>query len=390
MRWLKVISAASCVTLFGTLLVLSACGGGNGKPSVTLPPGGTIQPPGPIVKPAVPPEQAFPTSLHGTRKGKATWYSAANGGFEALTNIPINQLACLNCHPGTKADGSPIDSATYKPDCSDCHKQPGDRVSDQICLKCHRRQANEIALGYPDVHRNAGYFRCMSCHTLKEMHGDGREYSSWLEPGATEAACERCHRAPKSNTAHNIHLATVHCTACHTKTVLSCYNCHFESEVEGGIKRPYGVMRDFVMLVRRQGVNKVYAATMMALTYKGKSFVTIAPYRAHTIVKEARKCDECHNNAAVQEYKQTGKITVTKWDPAQGKLVNTKGVIPVPPDWRQALQFDFVDYTGDPKSPTTDPTKWVFLKSGADLMQMLYAEPLTPEQLQKLSTPYSP
>jgi hypothetical protein len=328
--------------------------------------------------------------LHGTRKGKATWYSAANGGFEALTNIPINQIACLNCHPGTKADGSPIDSATYKPDCSDCHKEPGDRVSDQICLKCHRRQANEIALGYPDVHRNAGYFRCMSCHTLKEMHGDGREYSSWLEPGATEAACERCHRAPKSNTAHNIHLATVHCTACHTKTVLSCYNCHFESEVEGKIKRPYGVMRDFVMLVRRQGVNKVYAATMMTLTYKGKSFVAIAPYRAHTIVKEARKCDECHNNAAVQEYKQTGKITVTKWDPAQGKLVNTKGVIPVPPDWRQALQFDFVDYTGDPKSPTTDPTKWVFLKSGADLMQMLYAEPLTPEQLQKLSTPYSP
>ncbi|MFA0748231.1 MAG: hypothetical protein ACO2PL_09340 [Armatimonadota bacterium] len=149
-------------------------------------------------------------------------------------------------------------------------------------------------------------------------------------------------------------------------------------------------MRDFVMLVRRQGVNKVYAATMMALTYKGKSFVAIAPYRAHTIVKEARKCDECHNNAAVQEYKQTGKITVTKWDPAQGKLVNTKGVIPVPPDWKQALQFDFVDYTGDPKSPTTDPTKWVFLKSGADLMQMLYAEPLTPEQMQKLSTPYSP
>lgn len=150
MRLLKVVSLVFSVGLFGMLSFLCSCGGGgNGKPVV----GGigTIQPPGPITKPAISPEEAFSTSLHGTRRGKATWYSAANGGFEALTNIPINQVACLNCHPGTKADGSPIDPATYKPDCSDCHKQPGDRVSDQICLKCHRRQMNEIALGYPDV-----------------------------------------------------------------------------------------------------------------------------------------------------------------------------------------------------------------------------------------------
>ena len=216
MRWMAKISVVFSAILLGIMFALTACGGGNGKPPVGGLPGGGIQPPGPIVKPLVPPEQAFPTSLHGTRRGKATWYSAANGGFETLTNIPINQIGCLNCHPGTKADGSPIDPKTYTPDCYDCHKQIGDRVSDQICLKCHRRQANEIALGYPDVHRSAGYFRCMSCHTLKEMHGDGREYASWLEPGATEAACERCHRAPKSNTAHNSHLATVHCTACHT------------------------------------------------------------------------------------------------------------------------------------------------------------------------------
>lgn len=390
MSWLTKISAVFSVILFGLIFALTSCGGGDGKPPIGGLPGDGIQPPGPIVKPSVPPEQAFPTSLHGTRRGKATWYSASNGGFEALTGIPVNQIGCQNCHPGTKADGTPIDPSTYTPDCYDCHKQKqtGDRVSDQICLKCHRRQEREIFFKYPDVHRDAGYFRCMSCHTLKEMHGDGREYASWLEPGAMEAACERCHRAPKPNTAHNIHLAKVHCTACHTKSVISCYNCHFESEVEGHIKRPYGIMRDFVFLVRRQGTGKVYAGTMMSLTYKGNSFVAIAPYRAHTIVKEARKCDECHNNAAIQEYKQTGKITVTKWDGS--KLVGPKGVIPIPPDWRQALKFDFVDYMGDPKSQNTDQTKWVFLKSGADLMQMLYAEPLTLEQMRKLETTYSP
>ncbi|MCS7192741.1 MAG: cytochrome c3 family protein [Armatimonadetes bacterium] len=391
MKWTAKISAAFSVILFGFLFVLVACNGGNGRPVIPGPGDGLIQPPGPIVKPTVPPERAFPTSLHGTRKGKATWYSAANGGFEALTGIPINQLGCQNCHPGTKADGTPIDPKTYKPDCYDCHKQIGDRVSDQVCLKCHRRQEREIFFKYPDVHRDAGYFRCMSCHTLKEMHGDGHEYASWLEPGAMDAACERCHRSVKRHASHDeVHLTNVHCTACHTKSVIACYNCHFESEVEGHIKRPYGIMRDFVFLVRRQGVGKVYSGTMMALTYKGKSFVAIAPYRAHTIVKEGRKCDECHNNAAVQEYNQTGKITVTKWNAAQGRLVGPRGIIPIPPDWRQALKFDFVDYTGDPKSPTTDPTKWVFLKSGADLMQMLYAEPLTPAQMQKLARPYSP
>lgn len=393
MKWTVRVSALFSVILLGLLLSLVACNGGNGRPLTPPTPedGAIIQPPGPIVKPTVPPERAFPTSLHGTRKGKATWYSAANGGFEALTGIPIAQIGCQSCHPGTKADGSPIDPKTYTPDCYDCHKQIGDRVSDQVCLKCHRRQEREIFFKYPDVHRDAGYFRCMSCHTLREMHGDGREYASWLEPGAMDAACERCHRSVKRHASHDeVHLTKVHCTACHTKSVISCYNCHFESEVEGHIKRPYGILRDFVLLVRRHGTGKVYSATMMALTYKGKSFVAIAPYRAHTIVKEGRKCDECHNNAAIQEYKQTGKITVTRWDPTQKRLVGPKGVIPVPPDWRQALQFDFVDYTGDPKSPTTDPTKWVFLKSGADLTQMLYADPLTPEQIQKLSTPYSP
>jgi len=156
MRWLRVISAVSCAVSFGALIVLSACDGGGG--------------PRPVVKPSISPEEAFPTSLHGTRRGKATWYSAANGGFEALTNIPITKIGCLNCHPGTKADGSPIDPATYKPDCSDCHKEPGDRVSDQICLKCHRRQASEIAR----LSRCPQEGRLFPMHELPHPQGNAR------------------------------------------------------------------------------------------------------------------------------------------------------------------------------------------------------------------------
>lgn len=385
------IGAITSTILLAFLLALCSCGGGdNGGPVITPPGDGVIQPPGPIVPPAVPPDRAFPTSLHATRRGKITWYvgTADQPGFFSIFNKPIEELGCLKCHPGTHADGTPVDPATYKPDCKDCHLLKTDgtvdlskRVSDSTCLKCHRRQDREIFFGYRDVHRDAGYFRCMSCHTPREMHGDGMEYKSWLEPGAMDAACERCHRQVKQDVpGHDrVHLTKVHCTACHTKSAIACYSCHFPT------KTPSTVVREFVLLLNRKGVNKVYTGTMMVLTdkEKGKAFVAIAPYRAHTIVKKGRTCSECHNNPAVQEYVQTGKITVTKWNGTQAVIDKPGVAIPVPPDWRTAFQFAFVQTDQGP-SPN-----WSLMKVGpADMTQMLYAEPLTPEQMQKMATPY--
>jgi len=337
-------------------------------------------------------EEAFRTSLHATRMGKLTWYSKANGGLETLIDesAPPGDKAviekCRKCHPGSKADGTPIDPATYQPGCDDCHTSPGSPVSDQICLKCHGRQAREIALGYSDVHRAKG-FQCTSCHTLEDVHGDGKQYASWLDEGAVKVKGEHCHRSLADNQAHSIHKEDVDCLACHTQSVVSCYNCHIQSEIQGNVKRPHTVLKDWVLLLRRKSTGKVTTGNLMTANYNDKTIAVLAPYRAHNIVRNARKCEDCHDNAAIREYNQTGKITVTRWDGS--KIVNTRGVIPVPPDWQTALQVDLVDYTGDPTSPTTDPTKWVFLESGADLKQMMYAEPLTTGQLQKLSQPYT-
>ncbi|MDZ7292123.1 MAG: T9SS type A sorting domain-containing protein [candidate division KSB1 bacterium] len=329
----------------------------------------------------------FPTSLHGTRQGKFTWYGSANGGMESLTGIPMSQLGCHRCHPGTYADGSAVDPATYQPGCNDCHNfTQGTAVADDICMKCHSRQKTERSLGYQDVHVLKG-FKCTSCHTKKEMHGDGTSYASMLEAGATEVSCEKCHTTVSSNTSHSIHQTKVQCTACHVKSVISCYNCHIESYVEGGIRRHYGPQRDFIFLVNRQGVNKAYPASFQTAAYNGKTFLAIAPFTPHTVVKQGRACAECHSNAAIKEYDQTGKITVTRWDTTQKKIISPTGVIPVTSDWQQAIQVDFLNYTGDPKSATTDPTKWVFLKSTADGKQMLYANPLTADQLARLRTP---
>ncbi|MCS6829059.1 MAG: hypothetical protein RMM08_06075 [Armatimonadota bacterium] len=364
----QLVLASFTLTSAVAVLLLYGCGGDSAKaPPMSI-------------------EETFRTSLHATRAGKATWYSKQNGGFEALTNISISDMKCMKCHPGTKADGSPIDPATYRPGCDDCHSSPGSPVSDATCLKCHSRQAREIALGYSDVHRAKG-FRCMSCHTLEDVHGDGKQYASWLDEGAVKVKCETCHKAVANIQVHQVHNNTVDCTACHTQSVISCYNCHLQSEIQADRKRPHGIIRDYMLLLRRKPGGKVHSGTLMTLNYGDKTFVAIAPYRAHTISRNAKKCEDCHDNAAIREYTQTGKITVTRWDGS--KIVNTKGVIPVPPDWQTAFRLDFVDYTGDPASPTTDPTKWVFLKTGADGKQMLYAEPLTPQQIEKLSQPYT-
>ena len=342
----------------------------------------------------------FYTSLHATRQGKATWYSKENGGFEKLTQIPIESLACQKCHAPTYASGEPVDDARYTPVCNDCHDfTQGITVAQTTCLGCHTRQGAEINLSnnpatadlFSDVHRDKG-MECKTCHTRREMHGDGTSYASFLEPGATDASCENCHNPAllPENPAHEQHLEDIYCAACHVKTVVSCYNCHFETEVQAEKKRFYGPppIHGFVMLVNSEKHGKITTASFQSVTFGDTTFYAVGPFNGHTVTKEARDCDECHNNANVKGYNETGKIVVTKWDDAQDKITNAQGVIPVPEDWQTAFKLDFVRFKGAPGDPvdaSLDPAKWEYMKTGADASQMLYATPLSGEQMDKLS-----
>jgi len=259
---------------------------------------------------------------------------------------------------------------------------------------CHTRQLVENML-FSDVHRDHG-LGCTDCHTADEMHGDGTEYASLQEPGALKVKCEQCHpvNGLKPNKFHK-HVATVDCTACHVKSVIACNSCHFESLVQAGIQRFYAAlpMQDFKMLMRNEE-GMVHSASFQTLTYNGQSFYVLAPYAAHSITTDI-KCTDCHlqgpkggkaaaspKNSPINEYVETGKITVTRWDDESGLLIGTKGVIPVPPDWKEALQFDFVVYNGDPTDPVDmDPSKWSYLKTGADMLDMPFGQPLTERQM---------
>lgn len=340
----------------------------------------------------------FSTSLHATREGKNTAYKKENGGMELITGIPMDSITCMKCHPAKYPDGTPVDAKTYTPSCKDCHDfSQGSTVKQETCLGCHNRQTYEMQL-YPDdsekgdVHRKKG-LTCISCHKKEEVHGDdGVSYKSWMDEGAVQTKCTDCHslNSLPDNSAHSMHGKNTdkfECNVCHTESIVSCTNCHFETLLATGKNRPQTKIKGFQLLLKKNG--KYTTGTYMTHIYNGKTNVIVAPFRSHVITGKGKSCDACHanmgnNNAAIAEYNNTGQIQMTKWDEATKKLTWAQGVVPVPADWNKAFKFDFTTYTGDIMNLTSDPQKWTFVKSEADNAHLFYAEALTNDEMKKL------
>ncbi len=317
-------------------------------------------------------DEYYPTSLHNTGRGMETYYETRTKGFEHQTGIPYENLNCKTCH-----------LPEYTGGCRACHgtddPQLGATVDASLngpCGTCHSRQKAEANL-YSDVHRAAG-MGCMDCHTLGDLHGDGTTYLSMNEPDAIDPKCEDCHTQVENHLFHSAHSGTVDCAVCHTQSVISCYNCHFETEVYGKKKIPYGQMRDWNFLINRDG--KVHLANFQSVNWGDETMVGFGPYYAHTISRNAvTACGDCHNNAAVDKWFRDGFIDVVTWDESQQKLVNRKGFIPVPPNlYGGGLVFDFVDLD------SVGGSVWSYLERGPDRVQILYGSPLTEAQMQNL------
>ncbi len=330
----------------------------------------------------------FETSLHKTRNGKPFWYSEANGGFEGLTNVPITELGCVECHGPSDANGNPYSDTYSGGICVDCHATDFSVAVDQ-CYKCHGRQKTEtVALALPDVHRDAGMV-CWDCHGMDDLHGDGTAYNSMLEDGAIKTDCsnEGCHPSlPEGHEPYDPHGGKLHCSSCHSKTVISCYNCHFESQVETHLKRAYKPINDFVLLVNREKDGKVYPASFQSLSYQDTSFVAFGPFGTHTITREGKKCADCHANDVVKEYDQTGEIKFAEWNEADSALTWKHGIVPIPYDYESSFKMDFITYTGSTADPVAPSKQWAKIgKDTWDGGHMLFATPLTEEQMDKLS-----
>ncbi len=302
-------------------------------------------------------EDDFLVSLHATGQGKITFYAAENGGFEQYTSVPYNDLACKSCH---------------QPLCENCHEVEGDVPATEKCMACHGRQGAE-ATHYSDVHRTAG-MECMDCHSSHEMHGDGTQYTSLLDAGAMDTECEDCHTTLASNTYHNQHSANIDCSACHMQGVVTCNNCHFESQIVDDVKKAYGQFKDWMFLINFEG--KVHAANYQSVMYEDASFLAFAPFYAHSVSKNAVTCSSCHNSQAVQAYDADGEIQVVEWNAGTSALEYMTGIIPIPPDYETSMLFDFVDLNG--------AGDWIFMEAGPDDWQMPFGTPLTTAQMNDL------
>jgi len=334
-------------------------------------------------------QQNISTSLHYTRAGKNTAYRSENGGMQLITNIPMSQLACQKCHSttGFYPNGNPINPATYAPSCDDCHNfMTGTTVLEQTCLNCHNRQVYERQ-AYPNMNVHAN-LTCMNCHSKQEIHGDdGVAYISAKQPGAVKVKCIDCHPNPASNPSHNVHNAKVDCAACHAVSMLTCAGCHFETVVATGKNRAINQIKDYRLLVKKDG--KVHLGGFVTHSYNNKSNYIISSYTSHIIKKNATTCGDCHNNMgagvpAITEYNNTGSVTMAKWNPTTKKIVGPTGVVPLVSDWKTAFKVDHVTYTGDPNIFPSDPNLWAFLKSETDNSHLYFCEPLDSSTLAKI------
>ncbi|MEW6001405.1 MAG: hypothetical protein AB1638_01955 [Nitrospirota bacterium] len=314
----------------------------------------------------------FFSSLHYTTKGMAYWYDKANGGLETIVGIPYAKLDCQNCHI---------------PACDTCHKKVIDGKAfyskeaarnQEICLHCHKREATIMQIDRTakqiDVHAEKG-MQCVNCHTAREVHGDGTEYSSMKQKGAMDAACVNCHKSVTSSVSHKIHRDKLDCEACHVRHVLSCSNCHFYTLVKEG-KRVAIPLTDWVFLMNYNG--KVTSANMQTFVVPdNKTFLMFAPANSHSIMKDGRKCGDCHGTEIVKQV-QKGKISLTWLE--SGKLDHLKGVIPVV----EGVTYESVyqNYQDGKWIPIENPPAPLLHYAG-------FGKPLSAEQLKKLAQPMS-
>lgn len=317
-------------------------------------------------------DEWYPTSLHATGQGLQTFYSAAQGGLEQFAGVPYADLACKSCHEPSLTGG-----------CASCHDTPdpgpGAQVDDglgegQACGRCHSRQASEAAAGFSDVHRDAG-MSCMDCHTLEDVMGDGRSYSSLLEDGAIHIECEDCHTTVPANRYHDWHAVAVDCSTCHMQGMMTCYNCHYQSALPEGESQLAKQVTDWILLVNREG--KVHPANMHSLVYGGNKLLIVAPGYGHTIARNAVSgCEDCHGNAHVVDLDDDSVLVMAEFD-GVGDVRTAQGFVPVPFNYETALLFDFLVYDADTE-------RWSLLARGQDATQFMFAEPLSDEQLKKL------
>jgi hypothetical protein len=130
----------------------------------------------------------------------------------------------------------------------------------------------------------------------------------------------------------------------------------------------------WVFLMNYEG--RVTSANMQTFVTEGnKTFLIFAPQNSHSVMKDGRKCIDCHGIENVKKV-QNGNFTMTWLE--NGDLKQAKGVIPVV----DGVSYNFVyhNYKNGKWVPIENPPKPLLQYVG-------YGKPLSEDQLRKLARP---
>ena len=312
--------------------------------------------------PARGPAEFYANSLHFTNRGIEYVYAKEQGGLERIVGLSASELGCIKakCHVTS---------------CDDCHRKEVDgkavytadrgRIL-EACARCHPVEKDD-----PDVHFRKG-MTCLDCHTAREIHGDGTAVNTYQQPGVLEVRCRKCHANISRSVSHTIHDDKLDCSACHTREVVTCFNCHVDARRAAGkdVEIP---LKGMLFLVNHDG--KVTTANLLSYVSQKKTMITVAAYFSHSIRKEGRTCVECHGSGLVRSVAD-GSLQLARFE--GGTLKGAEGVIPLVEGMRWDLPFlDYVDGSWTPLAPAGEP-----LVNFAP-----FTTPLSREQLAKLEKP---
>jgi hypothetical protein len=319
-----------------------------------------------------PTHESYAKSLHYTNRGLAYWYARENGGLERITDVPFAELkSCNNCHVQN---------------CDTCHSGGGvaptnaNFKGESACDKCHEMETQAFARKNPnsplaDVHFAQG-MKCLDCHSSRDVHGDGTAYDSMQSAGAVDVNCEKCHADVSQRCPSNaVHHGKLDCNACHIREVSSCINCHFDTKIKES-KSVSLPMSGSLLLLNKNG--KVTVGNLHTFVYQNRTMIVFAPAFPHSIMKEGRKCADCHGTETVREV-QAGKFRLVRLNghgSGSPELINVKGVVPVSDGFEWG--FPYLNYENGRWVEIERPAKPLVNYAG-------YSKPLSKEQLEKLA-----
>lgn len=243
------------------------------------------------------------------------------GGYDNFNSIPEHlaegyEANCAKCHAS----------------CGDCHVnrpiQGGGGLyaghnfvkPDQRdhCTTCHVSRGGHayygVAIGtVPDVHLTKMGYKCVTCHSTDEIHGDGVKYDTRYQM-ALKPECTDCHSGVETaNNYHSKHFDTFNCNVCHSQDYNNCGSCHVHGvgariEAHQGFKigmNPIPEIKPYKYALLRQSLSAPdtwsnYGVDQLATfdahpTYKYTTPHNILKWTTRTEVEEGKACyDACH------------------------------------------------------------------------------------------------